>query len=143
MTDPTTMKALAERLRERTKRINGLPLNSDTAEHFREAATALDTAAAEIERLRGGVEVKALEWDDATSALVGSSIYFARSVTPFSSYRTEQIIGKWRITGPHGDCLRKADGDPLFDTLDEAKAAAQADFTARIRSAIKEQDHAE
>lgn len=47
--DPATMKALAERLRE-----NGTAINL-------EAATALDTAAAEIERLRGGVEIQRLQ----------------------------------------------------------------------------------
>lgn len=68
MTNPATMKALAERLRGHvTKRGGPAMVNANGAwQMMLEAATALDTAAAEIERLRGGVEVR--ERDDPSSS---------------------------------------------------------------------------
>lgn len=61
MTDPATMKALAERLRADTllynRGPNYEPLRCKPSAINLEAATALEAAAAEIERLRGGVEI--------------------------------------------------------------------------------------
>jgi DNA-directed RNA polymerase subunit RPC12/RpoP len=98
-------------------------------------STAPDTAPVEA---GGGVIVKQLEWDDATSVLIGPHVYFSRSTTPFSSYRTEQrIAGRWWMTGPDGEALCDDTGAiASFDTLDEAKSAAQADYERRIRSAL-------
>lgn len=66
MTNPATMKALAERLRGRNERFqstegSGLYYGGSDSILDVDAATALDTAAAEIKRLRGGVEVKELK----------------------------------------------------------------------------------
>jgi hypothetical protein len=55
MTDIASMKALAERLR------GCIPFDPADARIILNAATALDTAAAEIERLRGGVEIQRLQ----------------------------------------------------------------------------------
>lgn len=56
MSDAAIMKALAERLRERAESYRmGGPSAEHTAAMLEEAATALEAAAAEIERLRGGV----------------------------------------------------------------------------------------
>lgn len=59
------MKALAERLREDALRIEGvlgLPedVKLDEAENMRAAADALEAAAKEIERMRGGVGARAM-----------------------------------------------------------------------------------
>jgi hypothetical protein len=56
MSDIASMKTLAEGLREIAR------LMQPSIKHdLREAATALDAAAAEIERLRGGVEIQRLQ----------------------------------------------------------------------------------
>lgn len=76
-----------------------------------------------------GVKVKALEWHDClkTSEREG----FICSEGGVLSYSI--MLSKFRVygvPGPH-------DGAQEYDTLEDAKAAAQADYEARIRSAIE------
>lgn len=54
--EPETLLALAERLREIATHLSPVPEYSDEVLALHHAATALEGAAAEIERMRGGVE---------------------------------------------------------------------------------------
>jgi hypothetical protein len=148
MTDPATMKALAERLRGHvTKRGGPAMVNANGAwQMMLEAATALDTAAAEIERLRGGVEVKGLDWSEIERDRGDGQ------ADTFGEWEAPSILGVYAINistcgDMHAPWEAFGDDDGKlgnFTTLDEAKAACQSDFTARIRSAIKGgRDHAE
>jgi hypothetical protein len=131
--DTATMKALAERLRNTPEMYQGEHgdwVSNDRAMSaaMREAATALDTAAAEIERLRGGVEVKALEWRRGRG-------WPATAETPFGSYKVWAGKDVWfrdeMLNGKHAK------------SEDEARQWAQADYAARIRSAIQGGENAE
>jgi hypothetical protein len=76
--------------------------------------------------------VKAIEW--------GTTSYGKpEAFTVAGTYRVyESVSGGWSASrgGLHGQVLEVGDGRTNFATLDEAKAAAQADYTARILSAI-------
>lgn len=91
----------------------------------------------EIERLRGisaggeTVKVKPLEWDGIVP--ISESIV--------GTYSIHRIGGEWRVrlsVHPHLHDTQIASGkSPEFETaLSEAKAAAQADYEHRIRSAL-------
>ena len=87
-------------------------------------ALLTDRQAREEARDGGGWRVKTLDWEDG----------FASTV--FGGYATDQNDdGTWFFSWtvyPYGDR-----DDRAFATEDEAKAAAQADYEARIRSAIE------
>ncbi len=70
------------------------------------------------------VAVKALEW---VQNAYDYEIYSAKSVVGFY---TVQKVGKWEFLPTFGP------GKSGFDNDDQAKAAAQADYEARIRSAL-------
>jgi len=139
--DIATMKALVERLRWRERvledgaRAEGTIVK--TREALREAAIALATAAAEIERMRGGVRVKAIDWRDMTYN--GVEEWLGHCAL------SQSFIVKDEGTG-EGDEFRFVVRPFLadrtsFPTVEAAKAAAQADYNARIRSAIQGGEH--
>ena len=136
--DIATMKALAERLvSEASDGWSGDAVCVD-AELAAKAAIALATAAAEIERMRGGVRVKALEWraieerrSDEDPSAEETGDFEAES--PVGEYYIEAGFGSdsfvWSVSF-RGDFISD------WDDLDTAKAAAQADYENRIRSAM-------
>ena len=79
-----------------------------------------------------GVEVKPLKWTDPGSVAT-YPIWEARGLRYYYSIRTDgpSRHGKYCAT-VNGDYLR----DGGFEDLEAAKAAAQADYTARIMSAL-------
>jgi hypothetical protein len=81
---------------------------------------------AEVERLRAAPKVKPLEWEEIyDDALAGGVVAHAETV--FGTYRAWGT-GSWSApSGKHG----KHDGN-----LDKAKVSAQADYEARILSAL-------
>lgn len=79
-------------------------------------------------RTPGDVAVKPLEWEDREEKrLGGRTDKFWRAQTAFDwGYRVFLAYGRYNVQGLAGD----------HTSLDEAKAAAQADYEARIRSAL-------
>ena len=80
----------------------------------------------------GEVVVKALDWGETSYGRPEAS-------TVVGVYRIyESVSGGWSASrgGLHADVLKDKDGRKNFATLDAAKAAAQADYETRIRSAL-------
>lgn len=79
-------------------------------------------------RAQGGASVKPLEWQESIEGYAKGQ-WFADSI--FGEYCTYMHgpSGRAWLQGPQP--LRE-----FFDTIDEAKAAAQADYERRIRSAL-------
>jgi hypothetical protein len=68
------------------------------------------------------IKVKQLVWDDDDGA-----------VTPFGDYHAIQIDGDPRWWMQH----ETMDGWLKFDTIDQAKAAAQSDFERRVMECLE------
>lgn len=85
------------------------------------------TAMVTDERLRG-VMVKALIWEESNEGYAKGQ-WFADSIFgEYCTYLHPPTARAWlKMPGQAGD---------FFDTIDEAKAAAQADYAARILSAL-------
>ena len=110
--------------------------------------TSVDTfpdMIARVEALEGcGVRVKALEWEKA--ALVADSDlivrtaqsafgrYSARQLARWADDRDQSLLFSWTIYWNGSGHLDCAD---VFQTLEAAKAAAQADYEARILAALE------
>lgn len=82
---------------------------------------------AEVEKLRAGPKVKPLEWRDAPGAMADMQCKGIASVG--NNYVLTKLWNGQR--GAEWCCL----GD-MYPTIDAAKAAAQADYEARIMSAL-------
>lgn len=78
------------------------------------------------------VSVKALEWKNV--AVDGGFPRF-QATTPFGQTR-EIFVSWWGKEGKWGYVYTATEEGPYFHTADEAKAAAQADYEARVRSAL-------
>lgn len=77
--------------------------------------------------MQDAVRVKPLEWKESTRKMLpyGHPSPFFRAVTTFDwGYRIEGLGEQFKMEGV------------LYSTLEAAKAAAQADYEARIRSAL-------
>ncbi|CAH1649933.1 hypothetical protein BOSEA31B_10428 [Hyphomicrobiales bacterium] len=83
------------------------------------------------------VKVKALEWFDSADRL-SSSLYYSVAKTPIGDcWASRTASGEWDAA-VGGTKLRDGKGSvALYSTLDEAKAAAEADYETRIRSALE------
>jgi hypothetical protein len=83
-----------------------------------------------------GVRVKPLVWSDASDRLSGS-LYYSLAKTPFGDCWVSRTVAQEWDASVGGNKLRDERGSvALYSSLDEAKAAAQADFEQRIRSCI-------
>lgn len=101
-----------------------ISLQDDALPKWINRAEAAERALAERPR---GVKVKSLEWD-------------RRSVDGSTEY-ADSLLGEYQVwaIGGSGYFYRKAfaTGQPAGDTIETAKAAAQADYERRIRSALE------
>lgn len=111
----------------------GLASDGSDLRDLEAAIEALSTPAA------GGLAVEALEWSDPTPPTKGVCSYdHCRAKTPFGTYLIE-----WKSWKDYDDCVvycpENSEGNMFVacdGTLAGAKAAAQADFSARILSAL-------
>ncbi|MCO6050891.1 hypothetical protein NGM99_13990 [Mesorhizobium sp. RP14(2022)] len=96
-------------------------------ERMRAAADAFDAAE---QRASSDVKVKDIVWGE-------TSYGRPEAETVVGVYRiVEAWDGGWSVN-VRNEVLRHPDGRKSFATLDEAKAAAQADYRSRILSAIQ------
>lgn len=121
---------LIEQLRDAAE-ITGDDLLQDALTVVQSQSTALSTLSRELAEARAErdavVAVKPLEWTDGASM---GGCYAVNAIATYFAY----LDGSW--TGPARHTV------VTNGTLDEAKAACQADYEARIRSALaKENDH--
>lgn len=98
----------------------------DTAEGLREASKVFDSLFTHPgpDTGAGVVKVKALEWVDLSDASIAH--------TPFRIYKVARAGETVNMFIPGSDLPKS-----FHATLDEAKAAAQADYETRIRSALE------
>lgn len=140
MTSPVSAVDAIERF-ERAVAANGYRTCDDHTEaEYLAAKAALTAALSDQER---AVEVKALEWDKTLGTYRGSERREQwRAKTPWGDFVIwhYQMIDDEAKRGPKFTVGSHMTPFPVmdveFDTLDEAKAAAQADYEQRIRSAL-------
>lgn len=115
----------------------GIPYNKPWLDYWRQRALAAEDALSSIPEQ--GVGVKPLEWDvwptegTQREGINDQRFYRARALRPigFAIFLMEKD-GVWSLDG---HALDDELEDQRFSSATEAKAAAQADYEARIRSA--------
>ncbi len=112
MTDTSDKALLA--LADRVEKMQG-------RSHWDAAAAAAFRAI--VAGRQAGVQVKPLVWSDE-----GNDQFIAQTVIGW--YHVGLSNGRWAMMGPNI-------GDTRLSSLNDAKAAAQADYEARIRAALK------
>lgn len=123
MTSPVSAIEAIERF-ERAVAANGYRTRDDHTEaEYLAAKAALTASLSDQER---AVEVKALEWRVLCSRSGNSE-----AKTPFGEYVIQSERDGWMLY-----LLNEQDAHMAYSTIDFAKAAAQADYEQRIRSAL-------
>lgn len=116
------MADVVERLRDHSTRINGLPLNTENAAVMRDAITEIESLRARLSQAgAGGVVVKPLEWRHV-------DVEWFEAHTPLGMYEVSDV--GWSF---EPSLKRRYSESP---SADEAKAAAQVDYEARILAAL-------
>ena len=101
--------------------------NADLAEELGAAMRFIEEAALTATVANQAVEVKALEWVEIDLRAAAPPLVVWEAKTPFMTYTLESILDRpWFC---YFICAH-------FSDLDEAKAAVQADYEHRIRSAL-------
>lgn len=139
MTDPKALRALVEELRERIiaaafadrRLLDGMLADRLISERYKAAnaiEALLDAAEGEV------VRVKPLEW--AEPSKTSNGCWTAES--PFGTYSVVNEGGWWCILegAPYCKGFEWLGENAAKDTVATAKAAAQADYESRIRSAL-------
>lgn len=117
---------------------NGTGANSVIRDGLREAVAEIETLRARLSQAGagGGVVVKPLEWEHSTGHLPHQEVWSSGDPWMFWIVKNGDEPYVWCENLGFADMVPASPVRGSYATLDEAKAAAQADYEARVLAAL-------